>query len=92
VTIKSTAPVTCSYNGKTYSDGASFPSTDGCNTCTCSASGVGCTKKACTCNPEAEPNRRYLGTPTTCQVIRYACFVGERSFQNACGCGCETIY
>jgi hypothetical protein len=42
-----TAPVTCSYGGQTYALGATFPATDGCNTCTCSATGVGCTKIGC---------------------------------------------
>jgi hypothetical protein len=38
----------CTYDGQVYPVGASFPSTDGCNTCTCSADGtVGCTDKAC---------------------------------------------
>lgn len=86
------APVTCSYNGATYEAGASFRSTDDCNTCSCSSNGsVACTKKACVCNPEAEPWRNYIGTPTTCQTIRYSCSAGKRSFQNACGCGCEAL-
>lgn len=39
---------TCAYNGKTYAAGDSFPSADGCNTCTCSAGGaVACTERAC---------------------------------------------
>ena len=39
---------TCSYAGKNYNSGASFPSTDGCNTCTCEASrGIDCTLAAC---------------------------------------------
>jgi hypothetical protein len=41
------APVSCEHGGKTYADGESFPSTDGCNTCTCSQAGVACTKRAC---------------------------------------------
>jgi hypothetical protein len=41
----------CSYGGKTYQPGESFPSTDGCNTCTCvDKGGVGCTKKNCPVN------------------------------------------
>jgi hypothetical protein len=93
LTIKSsTPPATCSYGGETYSSGDSFPSSDGCNTCTCSTKGnVGCTKRACVCNPEAEPNRNYIGTPATCPMIRYSCSADKRSFQNACGCGCETL-
>ncbi len=38
----------CDYDGKRYQPGDSFPSEDGCNTCTCSEGGaVGCTKRAC---------------------------------------------
>lgn len=38
----------CDYGGKRYDVGASFPSTDGCNTCSCSSGGmVACTEKAC---------------------------------------------
>ena len=94
LTIKSSAPpppVTCDYNGSTYNEGDSFPSEDGCNDCSCSASGVACTKRACVCNPATETWRRYLGTPTTCQMIRYSCNADERSFSNSCGCGCEKL-
>lgn len=39
---------TCTYNGKTYSEGASFPSSDGCNSCGCAKDGeVTCTLMAC---------------------------------------------
>jgi hypothetical protein len=82
----------CTYDGDTYAPGASFPSTDGCNTCSCAASGsVACTKKACiTCDPAKEPNRNYIGDPSSCETIRYTCKTGTHSFQNDCGCGCET--
>lgn len=92
VTIKSGA-ATCSYDGATYSPGEGFPSSDGCNSCSCSSAGnVLCTKKAClACDPDNEPWRNYVGTPTTCQTIRYACTSTQRSFQNACGCGCEAL-
>lgn len=85
-------PVTCSYDSQTYSPGASFPSSDGCNTCSCGPTGsVGCTKRACVCNPAAEPWRNYVGTPAQCQTIRYTCIATQRSFQNDCGCGCEEL-
>jgi len=38
---------TCSYNGVNYALGASFKSTDGCNSCSCTASGVACTLVYC---------------------------------------------
>jgi hypothetical protein len=38
----------CSYGGKSYAAGQSFPSADGCNSCSCSANGgVACTERAC---------------------------------------------
>lgn len=41
-------PSRCHYAGKTYGEGDSFPSDDGCNTCSCMSDGnVGCTAKAC---------------------------------------------
>ena len=41
-------PPTCEYNKKVYKVGDIFPSTDGCNSCSCSEDGkVACTAKAC---------------------------------------------
>lgn len=38
----------CEYGGQTYGPGDSFPSTDGCNQCSCSDGGaVACTRRAC---------------------------------------------
>jgi hypothetical protein len=90
--IKSSAvQTTCAYDGETYTAGETFPSTDGCNTCTCGSNGsVGCTKRACACDPANEPWRSYIGTPQQCMTIRYTCSAGKVPFQNACGCGCET--
>jgi hypothetical protein len=39
---------TCSFGGKDYAAGETFPAGDGCNDCTCLAGmGVSCTQKAC---------------------------------------------
>lgn len=37
-----------------------------------------------------DPTKRYVGTPTSCMVIRYTCdfAAGEAYFSNDCGCGC----
>lgn len=44
----SDAGVECLYNNKPYPVGASFPSSDGCNSCSCTAGGmIACTQKAC---------------------------------------------
>ncbi len=37
----------CEYNGVQYNEGDSFPSTDRCNTCSCSEGGVACTEMWC---------------------------------------------
>ncbi len=90
--VEAEAPTTCSYEGQAYAQGSSFPAADGCNTCSCGPSGVACTKIACLqCNPAAETNRNYLGTPQSCMQIRFTCQAGWRPFQNDCGCGCERV-
>lgn len=44
----SDAGVECLYDNKPYPLGASFPSADGCNTCSCTAGGmIACTERAC---------------------------------------------
>lgn len=41
-------PAQCRYDGKRHDVGDSFPSTDGCNTCSCQDDGsVACTERAC---------------------------------------------
>ena len=40
-------PTTCTYDGKSYNIGSTFPSTDGCNTCSCDGVNVVCTKNIC---------------------------------------------
>ncbi len=81
--------VRCSYYGKTYHEGDEFKSIDSCNDCACTEAGVKCGARVCPCNPDKEPHRNYVGTPRTCDTIRYECPVGSFSFLNDCGCGCE---
>jgi hypothetical protein len=38
---------TCTYGGVNYTVGASFKSTDGCNSCSCTSFGVACTDMSC---------------------------------------------
>lgn len=61
---------TCTYNGKTYKEGASFPSTDGCNTCTCRKGQVACTQRACvSCGSRGLkpcPTEQYCDQPGHC--------------------------
>ena len=45
----------CHYNGTDHKPGSSYPSTDGCNTCTCSDSGfTSCTEMACNKGKQTE--------------------------------------
>jgi hypothetical protein len=85
--------VTCTYGGATYNEGDSFPSTDGCNTCSCTTGGqVACTERAClACNPANDSDyRTYIGhSPAECATIRFFCEAERHYFSNDCGCGCE---
>ncbi|XP_078330109.1 uncharacterized protein LOC111117500 isoform X2 [Crassostrea virginica] len=52
----------CEYNGRRYREGERFPSSDGCNTCTCGSSGqVGCTEMACLNGCEYNGRRYRVG-------------------------------
>lgn len=44
---ESAEPGSCNYGDKTYPNGAAFPSSDGCNSCTCNGGLVACTTRAC---------------------------------------------
>ena len=82
---------TCQQGSTSYLAGDTFPSTDGCNTCTCEASGqIACTEKACVCNPSTEWSKKYLSTdPKTCAAADFACPTNTKLFGNDCGCGCQ---
>jgi hypothetical protein len=68
------AGASCTYQGKTYPDGARFPASDGCNGCSCQAGSVSCT---------------LLGCPTGCQYQGQSYQTGQ-SFKVDCNtCTCE---
>lgn len=47
--IPTQTAIVCELNGFIYNQGQSFPSSDGCNTCTCeSSNNIVCTEKSCT--------------------------------------------
>jgi hypothetical protein len=70
----------CSYDGKSYPAGSTFPSRDGCNTCSCDGSGsLFCTEIAC--------------SPLACLYEGTTYMPGD-SFPaadgcNTCGCGTD---
>jgi hypothetical protein len=79
----------CQYGGKGYFVGESMPALDGCNTCTCEASGmVACTEKACACHPGVDKLHYILTDPHQCELAEYECPANTTPFQNGCGCGC----
>lgn len=68
----SDATSTCFYNGKEYEVGDSFPSTDGCNTCSCDSSlMVACTSMACECQDGEK--RYYSCLGTNLSVVECTC-------------------
>ena len=72
----------CVYNGSSHAQGESFPSADGCNTCSCSGSAVACTLRACL--PDAGPS----DAPTGCAVGDRFYAIGAR-FNSGCNdCVC----
>jgi hypothetical protein len=80
----------CTYLGFGHGPDESFPSADGCNTCSCAGDGVTCTELACSCDPPSEWWRSYVAlSPDECAVIDYDCGAPLGSFQNECGCGCQ---
>ncbi|MEO8904457.1 MAG: hypothetical protein ABI488_18950 [Polyangiaceae bacterium] len=81
----------CSYGGNRYFAGQSFPSLDGCNTCSCDqAGGVSCTELGCACNPPQEWSKKYATTdPQSCALLDFVCPGNTSPFQNSCGCGCQ---
>jgi hypothetical protein len=46
--VCSDADFECEYDGTTHAYGDIFPATDGCIHCSCGASGLACTRRACT--------------------------------------------
>jgi Pacifastin inhibitor (LCMII) len=86
-------PVGCNYEGTDYAPGESFPSSDGCNTCSCMDNGgVACTKKACSCNATegVEWWHHYITSDQNmCASIHFTCAENTFPFSNGCGCGCE---
>ncbi len=82
----------CGYNGQRYEVGAQFPSTDGCNTCTCGENGqIACTQTACaneilgqTCQTAADCANSGIDTSF--------CASGAWTCQNAqCEFACEEV-
>jgi hypothetical protein len=79
----------CVYHGTSYAIGDVFPAGDGCNACTCSASGLSCTAVTCTDGGVPDPASCVAsgGCPAgpVCGVL--CCGRGERCVNGTCQCG-----
>ena len=80
----------CSHNGHAYVVGDVFPAGDGCNSCSCSASGVACTELACA-DAGIDASPLFCGgtggcpTGPVCGTI--CCDRGEKCVDGVCKCG-----
>lgn len=80
----------CTLDGRTYNVGDVFPAGDGCNSCSCSASGIACTERACSdggvdaspfaCAPAG-------GCPNGPVCGGLCCGTGEKCVGDVCACG-----
>jgi hypothetical protein len=81
----------CVVNGHPHQIGEVFPAGDGCNTCTCTASGPSCTKQACPdvltleagTSAGCEPSG---GCPSGPACDATCCKSGERCVSGVCMC------
>jgi hypothetical protein len=78
-------PPVCAYDGESYQVGASFPSSDGCNTCECSLTGVECTMRLCI--PDAGPDAR-TDSSTFCFSTSGMLSVGQSVSDGCNTCQC----
>ena len=79
---------TCSYADHVYMIGDHFPSDDGCNECSCTPEGVGCTARACAPNDAGVAICGASGGCTEGPACgAYCCGIGERCENGTCQCG-----
>lgn len=90
-----TTPQGCSYDGKRYASGDSFPATDGCNSCSCDHGSVSCTEMGCSNPPSISCEQVETFYDQQLQEAKKC----DPHDPNACslrvgsalGCGCETF-
>jgi hypothetical protein len=84
---------TCTYRGMTYALGDTFPEGDGCNSCSCTNEGVGCTIIFCGPDGDAGVDADPLscgasgGCPDGPVCGSICCGRGERCDNGTCRCG-----
>lgn len=80
----------CVYQGTSYATGDVFPQGDGCNSCSCTASGVRCTTLTCAdagvdANPASCAPSGGCPEGPVCGAL--CCKGGERCVNGTCRCG-----
>ncbi|HEY3497432.1 MAG TPA: hypothetical protein VGK73_22200, partial [Polyangiaceae bacterium] len=82
---------TCLYNGTEYPVGATFAAGDGCNTCSCTPDGVGCTQIAC--NRCLTIENQYATAMSAAKACNPELSVEQCTKPSAIGlaCGCTTF-
>jgi len=89
VSLRIAAGLTCTVGSATYHEGDRIPSGDSCNTCTCTAAGVSCTKNICSCDDaKSDPHKIYKYSPEDCAFTAPVCTGSWHPFSDECGCGC----
>lgn len=81
---------TCEFNGSEFEIGEVFPAGDGCNSCSCTESGVQCTRQACfdggiDGDPQSCAPSNGCPEGPSCNAI--CCGVGEKCVGGTCMCG-----
>ena len=90
VPVEPEEPVGCLYDGAMYDPGESFPSDDGCNTCTCmDGGGVACTEMACGCMYEGDLYAVGASFPAADGCNTCACMSGGQVACTLMACGCS---
>lgn len=81
--------VGCLYDGVNYSVGTNFKSSDGCNTCSCTTSGIACTTMACAAGGASGAGG---STGATCLYngVNYPAGTSFKSTDGCNTCGCTS--
>jgi hypothetical protein len=89
---ESPASGSCNYEGTTYPDGASFPSSDGCNSCSCDAGLTACTARACepSCSEIINQYTAAVEASKSCDPSS-ATNPCTKPFVEGLACGCGTL-
>jgi len=78
----------CDYNGQTYPVDSDYPSSDGCNSCSCTELGTICTQVECSTAVPVLPSRSNANVPSCASTL---CAAGTQCTETANGPTCIAI-